>query len=126
VLVVAGCGDHESVQPTSAELSGRAREGQELARRLGCVSCHSVDGRDGVGPSFKGRFGTEVEFADGTTGVVDAAYLTESIVEPEARTAAGYRPIMPKRELPPDQVAALVAYIEGLNVTSSPTTAAGD
>jgi cytochrome c oxidase subunit II len=123
-LALGACGDHESMEPTSAELSGQAREGQGLVRQLGCVSCHSVDGRDGVGPSFKGRFGTEVELADGTTAVVDPAYLTESIVEPEARTAAGYRPIMPKRDLAPDQVAAIVAYIEGLNTTSAPTTTA--
>lgn len=95
-------------------LSAAAEEGREVAQQYGCMSCHSVDGRDGVGPSWAGVFGTEVELDDGSVVVADEEYMTTAIVDPNAQIRAGYRGIMPQRELDPADVAAIVEYLRAL------------
>lgn len=117
----AGCGGGEGGDEggtaSATTLSSFGEEGREIAQRNGCMSCHSVDGRDGVGPSWAGVFGTEVELDDGSTVIADEEYMTTAIVEPNAQIRAGYRGIMPQRELDPDDVAAIVQYLRELGPT---------
>ena len=61
-----------TVEPTQAGGGGGGQVdlvamGEQVARNAGCTACHSVDGSTLVGPSWKGLFGHEVQFADGTT-----------------------------------------------------------
>src|SRR6185369_13072461 len=67
-------------------------EGQKLANLMGCIACHSVDGTTlgKVGPTWKGLFGSQVEFKDAEPAVADEAYLRESILDPTARIVQGY------------------------------------
>ncbi len=93
-----------------------AKRGEKLYNESGCKACHSLDGAKGVGPTWKGLFGHEVELADGSTITADEAYLTESIKEPAAKTVAGY----PSNAMPSfayltdGQVADLVEFIKTL------------
>jgi cytochrome c oxidase subunit 2 len=81
--------------------------GEELATSNGCVACHSTNGVDGTGPSWKGLGATR-----------DAAYLRQSIVDPNADIVAGFSPdIMPQTfgdTLTDDDINALIAYIQSL------------
>jgi len=93
-------------------------DGQALAREKGCLGCHSLDGTQGVGPSFKGIMG-RVEIV--TTGgkerqiTVDEAYLKRSIQEPNADVVKGYQGIMPPfAGLKPGELEALVEFLEHL------------
>jgi cytochrome c oxidase subunit 2 len=92
-------------------------QGREVAVRHGCVACHTFDGRRHLGPSFGGLYGREVRFSDGTTRLADAAYLTESMMDPRAQVVEGFAPIMPTYHglLSAGETAALVELIRSLS-----------
>ncbi|MCK6511286.1 cytochrome c oxidase subunit II [Myxococcota bacterium] len=91
--------------------------GQELYTSKTCNTCHSVDGTAVLGPSFKGRYGAKIEFADGTSGQMDDDYIIESIEYPNRKIAKGFPAAMPtfKGQLDAKQLRALVAYIQSVN-----------
>lgn len=97
-----------------------AAQGRALAQAKGCVACHTVDGRPGVGPTWQGLFGKTETFADGSTARVDEDYLRGFIRNPKARNVKGFAPVMPQIELTADELDALVAYIK----TQGPAPAA--
>ena len=86
-------------------------QGRVLAQTKGCVACHTVDGSPGVGPTWKGLFGKTETMADGSTALVDEAYVKAFIRNPQARAVKGFAPIMPKIDLTDDELAALTSYI---------------
>jgi cytochrome c oxidase subunit 2 len=92
--------------------------GQRWATQFGCVACHSTDGSVVVGPSWLSIAGTEEELADGSSVLVDAEYLRESIIDPNAKIVAGFTEgVMPTNfaEILTDpQINDLVAYILSL------------
>ncbi len=90
--------------------------GEVLFLQQNCQVCHSVDGTPGVGPSMQGLFGRNEQLDDGSSVLADASYIRESIVVPSAKIVAGYPPAMPATyaSLQPEQLDALVAYIESL------------
>ena len=93
-----------------------AKRGQTLYQESGCKACHSLDGAKGVGPTWKGVFGSSVPLADGTSVTADEAYLTESIKLPGAKTVNGFSAnAMPSFSYLTDgQVADLVEFIKTL------------
>ena len=111
-LLLAACGSDES--SADLDLSPQAQRGADVAADKGCQSCHSIDGSGGTGPTWQGLAGSEVELSDGETVVADAAYLKQSIQDPAAATVEGFSPIMPPFDLSPEELDALVAYIEAL------------
>ncbi len=88
--------------------------GKQLYAAKACIGCHSLTGVKTVGPSFKGIFGKEEEMADGSKITVDAAYIKESLLEPNAKIVKGFAPAMPpyKGQLDDAQIAALVEFIK--------------
>ena len=52
ILLTACGGGGGSDEPA---LSPDAQQGLEVAKSNGCMTCHSPDGRKGVGPTWKGR-----------------------------------------------------------------------
>ena len=90
--------------------------GRRLFAAFRCDSCHKST-NDGTGPSLEGRFGEEVELADGSTAIFDEAFARESLLEPSARLAKGYQPVMPpyRNQLDETQVIQLVAYLKVLS-----------
>ncbi len=90
--------------------------GRELYRRRGCIQCHSIDGTAKQGPSFAGTYGTEQPMADGSKVLMDDNYIRESILNPNAKVHAGFRPVMPsfQGQLKEPEIDALIAFIKSL------------
>lgn len=87
----------KSAAPQWAELSPAERGAiWYSAEGFACVSCHSVDGTPGVGPTWLGIYGRQEMLDDGTSVTVDDAYIRESIYDPNAKLVAGYAAAMPQ------------------------------
>ena len=93
------------------------RLGEQLYSKQACNTCHSIDGSVKVGPSWLGHWGETRSFMDGTSAVMDANYVAESIVNPQAHIVEGFgnaaMPAYPN--LTERQLAGIVAYIRELN-----------
>ncbi len=69
---------------SSAPAAASAQDAAAVLASSGCVACHSLDGRAGVGPTFARELGDE-----------DA--IVASILEPDAVVSPGFQPgIMPR------------------------------
>lgn len=79
-----------------------------------CLTCHSIDGEAGIGPTLKGVYGRKTKLTDGSTITADDVYLRESIVKPEAKIVDGFDDVMPKPELNEEEINAIVEYLESL------------
>ncbi|HWO56865.1 MAG TPA: cytochrome c oxidase subunit II [bacterium] len=105
----------------TAAFAGEGMAPEEYGAKLyvskTCVTCHSNDGKAGTGPTFVGRFGKEVALQKGGAVLMDENYIRESILNPQAKVAAGYQPVMPTFQglLKAHEVDALVAFIKSLN-----------
>ncbi|MBC8514960.1 cytochrome C oxidase subunit IV family protein [bacterium] len=92
--------------------------GETVATQLGCSACHSVDGSRLVGPSWKGLLGREQEMDDGTTIIVDTAYIRESVLDPMKRAPKGFiKGMMPMgltMTASDEEVEALLHYLASL------------
>ncbi len=91
-----------------------ASEGAKLMDEKGCFACHTVDGSAGVGPTFKGAWGGQVQLADGSTRTLDSAFFLEKVQHPSELAVKGYPPVMPKVLLTDDEINEMKAYLEGL------------
>jgi cytochrome c oxidase subunit 2 len=76
-----------------------------------CMTCHSIDGEPGIGPTFKGIYGRTTKLTNGAVVTADDVYLRESIVKPEAKIVDGFDDVMPKPELTEEEVNAIIAYL---------------
>jgi len=105
------------------------REGDEQVRKMplkelgrlvyenkGCATCHSLDGTRGQGPSWKGIWAQKHRGADGKEYLVDADYIRQSILAPQAVIVQGYEPIMPTYQglLREREILALIEFIKDL------------
>jgi len=97
----------ENVIPPAAAASGK-----DLLDKYGCTACHSLDGAAGPGPTFKGLYGSQRTLADGKTIAVTDGYLRESIEKPDAKIVKGFDPVMPTMTIPPNDLHAIVEYLE--------------
>ena len=89
--------------------------GQLLVNANGCAACHSINGAAGIGPTWFGLFGSEVELSDGSTVIADEAFLAESIKTPQAKIVAGFgTQQMVAYTFTDEQIANIVAYIKTL------------
>lgn len=95
----------------SDEEYGRLQYSQQ-----GCVSCHTLDGKAGTGPSFQGLWGRQEKLTTGDTVLVDENYVRESILDPMAKIVDGYQPVMQsyKGRLTEDKLRSLIAFIKSL------------
>jgi len=93
--------------------------GAKVAKEQGCASCHSLDGSKLVGPSWLGVYGSEEKLSDGSTVIVDDAYIRNSIIDPNAQIVAGYPANVMAQDyetrLKPEEIDALIAYIKSLS-----------
>jgi cytochrome c oxidase subunit 2 len=90
--------------------------GQKSYTLRNCNTCHSIDGKAVIGPSFKGSFGSKREFADGGSATVDENYLRESILQSQKHIVKGYPNSMPPYQgvLEDKEVDALIEFIKSL------------
>lgn len=86
----------------------------KLLEAKDCLTCHSIDGSEGIGPTFKGIFGRKIKLTNGSTLDADEAYLRESIVNPSAKITEGFDDVMPKPELTEQEINAIVEYLKNL------------
>ncbi|MEO6028700.1 MAG: cytochrome c oxidase subunit II [Candidatus Binatia bacterium] len=98
--------------------------GEGLFGQLGCATCHRNEG-GALGPSLAGLVGKSVALEGGTTVTADDDYLRESILTPQAKVVAGYKPVMPtfKGQVSEEQILALISYIKSLGALPAPAGA---
>jgi len=118
VIVLAAADFDAWVAQESGLSADPAERGQKWSTTYGCNACHSVDGSPLVGPTWKGLYGREVTFTDGTTATADDAYLLESIRNPNAKTVQGFAPgLMPQNiaeKMTDAQVQDVIEFIKTL------------
>jgi cytochrome c oxidase subunit 2 len=112
--LAAGVTALASLAACGSDGNDAAPVGQSLAKEYGCAACHSSNGDKGVGPTWKGLFGSTVELQDGRTVVVDREYLVRAITDPAADVPAGNKVPMPVNRVPRADVEQIVDYIIGL------------
>ena len=88
--------------------------GQLLVSANGCAACHSITGAAGVGPTWRGLFGSQVELQDGTVVTADEKYIFQSIRDPKSQVVKGFTPTMPVYPFTDDEINDIVAYIKTL------------
>ena len=101
-----------------------AQRGARLFESMACNSCH-LDGGQGRGPSLKDIVGKTEALQDGSTVVVDDAYLRESILTSQAKIVRGFQPLMPTFQglISEENLVALIEHVKSLSPQAS--TAAG-
>ncbi len=92
-------------------------KGGNLAAAKGCLGCHTANGKPGAGPTWKGLYGSQREFADGSTALADDAFIKNAIVNPKADIAKKFPDAMPDmfKNLTEEELNAIVAYIKSLS-----------
>ena len=95
-----------------------AERGKQIYQNIGCFACHSLDGAAVVGPTWKGIWGRKTKMKDGTEVVTDENYITESILNPQAKVVAGYEASSPmptyQGTLSPEDINAIIAFMKEL------------
>lgn len=98
---------------TGEEKPAAGLDGETIAREQGCLGCHSTDGSQLVGPTFKSIFGRETAVEGQGTVVADELYLMRALVKPEEEIVEGFPPIMPAYDhLSEEELDALVEYLK--------------
>jgi cytochrome c oxidase subunit II len=105
--------------PKKPEGISDADWGKQLYRQNACITCHSVDGSKGTGPTWKGMFGHPVELNATLSGGIgnttaDENYVRESILKPQAKVVMGFNPVMPPYTLTDKQIDAIIEYMKTL------------
>lgn len=114
LALIQSLGDQPPAAPSAApgaasDLSGY---GQQLAQTHGCLACHSLDGKPGVGPTWLGLYGKTETLSDGSQVTVDEAYLRQAIREPNAVLVKGFAAVMPSFALQDEEIEALIALFK--------------
>jgi cytochrome c oxidase subunit 2 len=86
----------------------------KLLEAKDCMTCHSIDGSEGIGPTLKGIFGRPTKLKSGATITADEAYLRESLLHPEAKITDGFDDLMPKAELTNEELKQIIEYLKTL------------
>jgi cytochrome c oxidase subunit 2 len=96
-----------------------ADRGSALFQQLACNSCH-LDSGQGRGPSLQNIWGTTVQLADGSTAVVDEAYVRESILNSQAKVVRGFQPLMPTFQglINEEGLVALIEHVRSLSASA--------
>ena len=100
-------------------------KGQRIYTKNGCAQCHSVDGTNGTGPSWRDMFGRMETMQDNTQVLVDEAYVKESVLQPQAKIVKGYGPVMPPFAFNDEQIGSLVAFMQSISKNYHATMSTG-
>jgi cytochrome c oxidase subunit II len=110
------------VEPNRMEdlVSDMVTQGKRIAAEAGCMKCHTVDGETHIGPTWLNMYRAKHKMQDGEELVVDEAYITESMMDPNAKQVAGYKLVMPTflGKLSATDTAAIVEYIKSLRTAT--------
>jgi len=97
-----------------------ASQGEKLFQKLACNTCHTNDAT-GRGPVLAGLYGNDVMLSDNSVVKADDNYIRESILNPKAKVAKGFSPIMPvfQGQVNEDDLLKLLAYVRSLGAEKS-------
>lgn len=125
-VVVMEPAEYENWLSGNAGQASPAAAGRELYESLGCASCHGANAEGGRGPALLGLYGSKVVLNNNQTVTGDESYLRESILNPQAKIATGFGPIMPsfQGQLSEEQLLQVVAYLKSLS-TARPEVPTG-
>lgn len=95
--------------------------GKIIIENKGCVACHTIDGSNLVGPTFKGLYGHKVIVT--TAGkereiTVDDEYIARAITDPAADIVKGFKEgqmISYKGQLTDEDIKQVIEYIKTLS-----------
>jgi cytochrome c oxidase subunit 2 len=100
---------------TPAADSTAVRSAAAILDAHACLDCHSLDGSEDIGPTFKGLYGSH------RTVIIDGAeeeriamegYLRRAILDPNAEYVKGYEINMPAPvDLSEEELEAIIAYL---------------
>jgi cytochrome c oxidase subunit 2 len=92
-----------------------ASQGEKLFQKYNCHTCHTNDAT-ARGPVLAGLYGKTIQLTDGKSVLVDDNYIRESILNPAAKVAAGFQPIMPtfQGQVSEEDLIKLLAYVKAL------------
>jgi cytochrome c oxidase subunit 2 len=101
-----------------------ASQGEKLFEKYACNTCHT-NTSGARGPNLAGLYGTTRQLTDGRSVVADDNYIRESILNPQAKIAAGFQPIMPtfQGQVNEDDLIRLLAYVRTINADNGVATA---
>lgn len=101
------------------DLQGLALLGREVAARHGCLRCHSTDGSAHIGPTWLDLYGARETLADGEQVLVNEAFITRYIMDPDLNRVAGFEPVMPSfmGQITPAEIAAVIEFMKALSTT---------
>jgi cytochrome c oxidase subunit 2 len=103
-----------------------ASQGEQLFQKYACNTCHTNDAT-GRGPVLAGIAGRAVPLANGQSIIADDNYLRESILNPTAKIAAGFQPIMPtfQGQVSEEDLIRLISYVKSVPSGAAPAPGAG-
>lgn len=119
-VVVQEPADFQAWLADAPAAKASAGSGETLFAQHACDSCHRRE-PGGRGPVLHGILGTQVALADGSSVLVDEAYIRESILNPTAKIVQGYEPLMPafQGQVSDEALRELVGYVKSLSNTTS-------
>ncbi|MEL6712496.1 MAG: cytochrome c oxidase subunit II [Planctomycetota bacterium] len=94
--------------------------GEKAYTKLGCKTCHSINGTKVIGPSFASLWGAERRFDPNcpdseTVPAADKNYIRRSILKPHDQIVLGYPDQMANySHLKDHEIKGLIAYIKSL------------
>jgi cytochrome c oxidase subunit 2 len=97
-----------------------ASQGEKLFAKYACNTCH-MEAAGARGPSLAGLYGKQRPLSDGSVVTADDNYIRESILNPQAKLAAGFQPLMPtfQGQVSEDDLLRLLAYVRTLNTNQA-------
>ncbi|HET7705465.1 MAG TPA: cytochrome c oxidase subunit II [Thermoanaerobaculia bacterium] len=92
-----------------------ASQGERVFQKFACNTCHTGDAT-ARGPVLAGLYGKQVMLSTGNVVVADENYIRESILNPQAKIASGFQPIMPtfQGQVSEEDLLKLLAYLKSL------------
>jgi cytochrome c oxidase subunit II len=97
-----------------------ASQGEKLFQKYACNTCH-MDVGTGRGPVLAGSYGKTRPLSGGDSVLVDDNYIRESILNPQAKIAAGFQPIMPtfQGQVSEEDLIRLLSYVKSIPAPQS-------
>jgi cytochrome c oxidase subunit II len=107
--------DYEAWTEGSTSGQSLAQNGERLYASLGCNNCHN-GGANAHGPNLGATYGERIQLSNGSSAMVDEAFLRNAILSPTMYQVAGYAPIMPtyQGQISEEGLIDLVEYIRQL------------
>ncbi|HTS50030.1 MAG TPA: cytochrome c oxidase subunit II [Bryobacteraceae bacterium] len=126
-VTVMNDSDYENWVASGGTEGSMAQQGERLFEQYGCSTCHQTE-QQGRGPNLRGLYGSRVQLSDGRTVLADDSFIRESILNPNAKVTAGYRPdVMPtfQGQVSEEQLLQMIVYIKSLANPGAPASTGG-